>query len=275
MLILIDGYNVIAPVAPPGKNPAPDWLHRERMRLLDRLATQLDPQLAAKTCVVFDAAMRSRRARSENGDSDSTFRHREIEVRFAVNHDEADDLIEELISLNSAPKRLTVVSSDHRLQTAARRSGATAFDSQAWLDSLLDGKLLLAINWPPIDRDDSATASGGSSTDESEKASAVDDVTVQQWMRAFGIAKSTSGGRSAKANRRSVDQGGGGKSAETESSSRSPIQPQRKTENRPPEPNAAEKAEKPPPRSSQASGDPRRIINDDNPFPDGYGEDLL
>jgi len=216
MLLLIDGYNVIAPVAPPGKNPAPDWLHRERMTLIDRLANRLDARLAAQTCVVFDASARSRRALGIEGTSNATCRIRKIEVRYAVNHNEADDLIEELIALHSAPKRLTVVSSDHRLQAAARRSGATAFDSHPWLDSLLDGRLLLAITWPPVGR-----GMGGQSADlgiagDEEKARAADETTVDQWMRAFGVTK-----------------------------------------------------------DSTPMGDPKRKIDNENPFPEGYGEDLL
>ena len=47
--------------------------------------------------------------------------HRGLTVRFAVRYEEADRLIEELIRADSAPRRLVVVSSDHRLQRAARR----------------------------------------------------------------------------------------------------------------------------------------------------------
>ena len=55
---------------------------------------------------------------------------------FAQHHDEADTLIEEMIQRHSAPKQLTVVSSDLRLQTAANRRKAVAVDSENWLDGL-------------------------------------------------------------------------------------------------------------------------------------------
>ena len=242
MLILIDGYNVIAPVAPPGKNPASDWLHRERMTLIDRLANQLDSRLAAQTCVVFDASARSRRALGIEGTLNSTYRIRDIEVRFAVNHNEADDLIEELIALHSAPKRLTVVSSDHRLQAAARRGGATAFDSHPWLDSLLDGRLMLAIRWPPAERGAGGQACDDGLAGNAEKAVAVDETTVDQWMRAFGVTK--------------------------DSAIRRPI-PGRDAERQDRRGRGDE------PADSTPMGDPKRRIDSESPFPDGYGEDLL
>lgn len=242
MLLLIDGYNVIAPVAPPGKNPASDWLHRERMTLIDRLANRLDARLAAQTCVVFDASARSRRALGIEGTSNPTCRIRKIEVRFAVNHNEADDLIEELIALHSSPKRLTVVSSDHRLQAAARRSGATAFDSHPWLDSLLDGRLMLAIRWPPVERGAGGQASDVGVVGDAEKAGAVDETTVDQWMRAFGVTNDSASRRSSP----------GGDAERQDRRGRADE-----------------------PADARPMGDPKRGIDSENPFPDGYGEDLL
>ncbi len=266
MLILIDGYNVIAPVAPPGKNPAPDWLHRERMTLIDRLANQLAPQLAAQTCVVFDAP--SRTQRSTGTDTDGTFRLRQIEVRFAVNHAEADDLIEELIALHSSPKRLTVVSSDHRLQAAAKRYGATAFDSQPWLDALLDGRMLLAIAWPPAQRDGIGPADDHGLAGDAEKSDALDDTTVQQWMQAFGITPGTPVHPKRPENQQ--------KKPPESNTALSKTAPSKTVESTAPK--AKPRAKKPPPNTrpdQKPPSDPKRIIDGDNPFPEGYGEDLL
>jgi uncharacterized protein len=41
-----------------------------------------------------------------------------------------------LIAADSAPKQLTVVSGDHRLQRAAKRRKATAVASEVWLEEL-------------------------------------------------------------------------------------------------------------------------------------------
>jgi predicted RNA-binding protein with PIN domain len=83
----------------------------------------------AKTIVVFDARESPRGIPSE-------YEFQGIAVRFARDHDEADDLIEELIAAHASTSSLTVISSDTRLQKAARRRKAAFFDSRTWFDSL-------------------------------------------------------------------------------------------------------------------------------------------
>ena len=41
-------------------------------------------------------------------------------------------MLEDLIQAHTSPRRLTVVSSDHRVQRAARRRRARAVDSEVW-----------------------------------------------------------------------------------------------------------------------------------------------
>ena len=136
-VLLIDGYNVIAPVAPPGRASDPRWLERERNLLLHRLGSYLPEKVRRLTCVVFDAS------RPPLGVKDH-FRQYDLTVLFAVNYPEADDLLEEIIGSVSSPKRLCVVSSDHRIQAAATRRAATVFDSELWIDDLVDGRVELA-----------------------------------------------------------------------------------------------------------------------------------
>ena len=136
LLLLIDGYNVLAPAAPPRVSD-PMWLHRERMQLIERLATHLPEAVRTRTHLVFDAA-------NPPPDRPDRFSHQGIQVQFAIAYPEADDLLEETIRGHSSPKQLTVISSDHRVQAAATRRGAVAFDSQDWFDDLLDGKLRLS-----------------------------------------------------------------------------------------------------------------------------------
>ncbi len=172
LLLLIDGYNVVSPVAPPSRNTDPNWLHRERMQLVNRLAAHLDESTRARTCVVFDAANPPR-------DRPSEFVVDSIQVRFAVDFPEADDLIEQIIAGHHSPKQLAVVSSDHRIHAAARRRGAKCFDSQPWLDDLLDQKIRLAIQPNP---------SAGQGSGASEKPSGqLSDENVSDWMKEFGF----------------------------------------------------------------------------------------
>lgn len=153
ILLLIDGYNLIAPVAAPSRSRghraawmqpgAPSWLSDERRKLLDQLAEHLDESVRKRTCVVFDA-------KNAPVGQPSSWTHGGIEVRFAVDHPEADDLLEEMIRQHHHPKQLTVVSSDHRIQTAAKRKRASFVDSDVWYDAFEDGTVLLG--WMPSKR---------------------------------------------------------------------------------------------------------------------------
>ena len=179
LLLLIDGYNVIAPVAPPSRSPRsrePDvrWLQRERLQLIGRLVEHLDREVRGRTCVVFDAA-------NPPADRPSQFQVEGIEVSFAVDYSEADDLLEEIIAAHSAPKSLAVVSSDHRVQTAAKRRGSQAFDSQDWLDDLLDGKVRLAASV------NLRAGQGSEQIGDEKPTQTIDSDAVEKWMREFGF----------------------------------------------------------------------------------------
>jgi len=122
---LIDGYNLLAAVGIVGRGVGPGGLERSRRALLNFLAESLDPAEIARTTVVFDAA-------DAPPGLPRVVEHRGLTVRFSAGYEDADALIEELIRAESAPRRLTVVSSDHRLQRAARRRRARAVDSDVW-----------------------------------------------------------------------------------------------------------------------------------------------
>ncbi len=111
----------------PDRGPA--TLERSRRALLDALAHRLTHAQAQRTTIVFDA-------QGAPPGLPSRLSHQGITVLFAPRKLEADELLEELIGQHSAPRRLTVVSSDHRVQRAARRRRAKAVDSDVWMQRL-------------------------------------------------------------------------------------------------------------------------------------------
>lgn len=129
MSLLIDGYNLLHATGIMGRGVGPGGLQRSRLALLNFLAASLEPEELPHTTVVFDSR--------EASGVPQVVEHRGLCVRFATRLASADELIEELIRADSAPRRLVVVSSDHRIQRAARRRRAKAIDSDAWYAELV------------------------------------------------------------------------------------------------------------------------------------------
>lgn len=129
MALLIDGYNLLHVSGVFGSDVGPATFQRARTALLNFLAAALEPEEIRQTTIVFDA-------REAPPGLPDTVRHQGIEVRYARGYDEADELLEELIAAHDAARDLTVVSSDHRVQRAARRRRAEAVDSDIWWNEL-------------------------------------------------------------------------------------------------------------------------------------------
>lgn len=137
-LWIIDGYNLMGALGLlAGKLPA-NGLQEGRQYLLDFLADSFQDN-AYTVLVIFDAAHPPRRYSAEQ-------EHRGIQVRFAKGQPEADDLIEDLIKAHPQPKKVTIVSSDHRLQRAARRREERVLTCEAFLDTLEAGNRHAASN---------------------------------------------------------------------------------------------------------------------------------
>jgi len=130
MAILIDGYNLLHASGILGRGIGPGGLERSRGALLNFLAESLEESELPRTVVVFDA-------REAPPGLPRVVVHRGMTIRFAEPGLDADDVIEQLIKADSAPRRLTVVSSDHRLHRAARRRKARAVDSDEWYAEVL------------------------------------------------------------------------------------------------------------------------------------------
>ncbi len=127
---LIDGYNLLHAVgwATPGKRSGS--LAAARRRLLDWLADAPAVKSGAdRFRVVFDA---------QNGPAPSVGQsHRGVLVQFAYRRT-ADDLIEELLDAEPAPRQVAVVSNDARLHEAARRAGSRGWGCQEFVDWLIE-----------------------------------------------------------------------------------------------------------------------------------------
>jgi predicted RNA-binding protein with PIN domain len=127
--LIIDGYNLLHAAGMAKHRYGPGELEKARHRLLDFLARHLGPLERARTTIVFDAGNApfetSRRSVVEG-----------ITVLFAKRGGDADSVIERLIELHSAPRQIHLVSSDHRLQKAARKRRAKSVDSEIFFAEL-------------------------------------------------------------------------------------------------------------------------------------------
>jgi hypothetical protein len=77
--------------------------------------------------------------------------HHGITVQFAPAGQDADTAIERLIARHPATRRMIVVSSDHRLQQAAKRRQATPLDSETFLQELDRRETISPLIEPPMD----------------------------------------------------------------------------------------------------------------------------
>jgi uncharacterized protein len=144
MSLIIDGYNLLHASGILARGIGPGVLERARTALLNFLAESLTAEEIARTTVVFDAQAAPRGL-------ERTIHHRGILVRFASPEGEADAVIEELVRQDSAPRKLIVVSSDHRLHRAARRRKATPMDSDRWYSQIVQRRIAKSQP-PPEDR---------------------------------------------------------------------------------------------------------------------------
>ncbi|MCA9247042.1 MAG: NYN domain-containing protein [Planctomycetales bacterium] len=164
ILLLIDGYNLLHASGVFGDVTGEHAFHHSRMALLNALADRLEEKERRRTLVVFDAA-------GAPPGLPSSMRHRLIHVRFARGHADADELIELLIEDHRQPKQLLVVSSDHRIQRAARQRGAGRVDSDIWYRELQSRP--------------AAGAAGAGATIDREATPT--DAEVAFWLEEFGV----------------------------------------------------------------------------------------
>jgi predicted RNA-binding protein with PIN domain len=127
--VIIDGYNLLHAAGLARLQYGPGDLERARHRLLALLAEKLRPDERRRCTVVFDAQQAPTDLPRQNDLHGLT-------IQFAPSGQDADTVIEQIIARHSAPRRMLVVSSDHRLQQAAKRRNAKPVDSEAFLREL-------------------------------------------------------------------------------------------------------------------------------------------
>lgn len=127
--LLIDGYNLMHAVGAARERYGPGDLERRRNRFLNELASRLTERERARATVVFDAG-------ESFSDLPRTYSVERMTISFAFPGSDADSLIEELLAKHSAPRQVQVVSSDHRLQRAAKRRRASFIDSEHFAANL-------------------------------------------------------------------------------------------------------------------------------------------
>ena len=129
MRFLIDGYNLLHATDLFGTGESAGTLQGSRDALLGFLAAALSASERRATTIVFDAA-------GAPPGLPNHLHHEHIAICYARDYADADTLIEEMIEDHRAPRGLLVVSSDHRVQRAARHRGAKYIDSQTWYAQL-------------------------------------------------------------------------------------------------------------------------------------------
>lgn len=167
--LLIDGYNLLHAAGLGRSRYGRGDLQRARQALLRRLFQLLTADEISHTAVVFDA-------KHPPPYLPALWYIHGMRVVYARPHGDADLILEQLIDEHSAPKRLTVVSSDHRLHRAAKSRRATAIDSSEFLDFLetrRTGQVEVEIPEPRL------------STAETNVTSA----ELAYWMSVFGDVK--------------------------------------------------------------------------------------
>jgi uncharacterized protein len=166
--LIIDGYNLLHAAGLARAHYAPGDLQRQRHQLLVRLKGSLSIEERQRCTVVFDAI-------DAPAGLDREFQYEGIAVLFAEPGHEADELIEQLVSRHSAARNLIIVSSDHRLQRAARVRRASSLDSEAFVARL-------SRRGEPMQSSDRSK----DGRDEVTQPSQADDSDAAYWLREFG-----------------------------------------------------------------------------------------
>jgi predicted RNA-binding protein with PIN domain len=130
---------------------------------LCRVLSQYFHQIGETGQVVFDGSGPSDKSQFDTIDY--------VEVYFAGIHRDADSVVEEKITADTSPRRLTVVSSDRRLRKAAGERKASALKSEEF--------------WQQVQRELSRRKPR--KREPEEKREGLTDGETDKWLEAFGL----------------------------------------------------------------------------------------
>ena len=122
-MIIIDGYNLLHSI----QKTSEDFSSTSDVQLCCILGRYLK-LVGENGEIIFDGIGPPDKSRFDNISN--------LEVLFTGRSCDADTVIENKIRASSAPKRLTIISSDHRLQDAARARKATSVKSEVFWNTL-------------------------------------------------------------------------------------------------------------------------------------------
>ncbi|WP_350207812.1 NYN domain-containing protein [Botrimarina sp.] len=237
MRLLIDGYNLLHATDLFGAGELAGTLRGSRQALVDFLVDRLSPAERRDTLIVFDAAD------APLGLPDRATQD-DLDIRFARGYPDADAMIEHLLESGRPHRGLTVVSGDRRVQRAARSAGAEWVDSHEWFT---------AVRHRPA-----------GSPDRVADRPTADAGSQAEWIAEFSDPAALAEARRQAAN--------------------DPLPPPRPSAPPPsPEPPSAPPERRPPRRKKRrppmddAPVKPEQPFGEGlfDPFPPGYGEDLL
>jgi predicted RNA-binding protein with PIN domain len=173
--LIIDGYNLMHAWGLARKRYGPGDLERLRERFLHQLANRLAEDDRSRTTVVFDAGSEA------PSDIPTEQTYKTMRIVFARRDDDADARIERLVKEHSAPRQIRVVSSDRRLQSAARRRKGQFVSSEQFLLEL--------ENHPPPEN-----AAETSQELKSKSTGELTESEIAEWLELFGESNDASPG---------------------------------------------------------------------------------
>ncbi|MBN1846841.1 MAG: NYN domain-containing protein [Sedimentisphaerales bacterium] len=160
MPFLLDGYNVYHAA----RKLSADW-HFLTVRQLAGLVAEDMRHRRDRGVIVFDG-------RRPRGQSDRVEPAGYVELVYCGPGQDADTLLEQWIRRHTAPRRLTVVSSDRRVRQAARRRRCRMLKADDYLASLMRNR-----QTPPP-----------RPVEPPEKRHGLDQAGRQEWLELFGLS---------------------------------------------------------------------------------------